>query len=76
MLNVLPEEQRSHGTISNKIYFTYVMEGGNIVLTFLLIAMFLVSEVRVVISQSIVNNFIHRVVLSLQTGGYQNGTEF
>lgn len=46
MLNVLPEEERSHGTISNKIYFTYVKEGGNIVLTFLLITLFLASEVR------------------------------
>ena len=46
MLNVLPEEERSHGTISNKIYFTYVKEGGNIVLTFFLVAVFLATEVR------------------------------
>lgn len=45
MLNVLPEEERSHGTISNKIYLTYVNAGGNIVLTLLLIALFLASEV-------------------------------
>ena len=46
MLNVLPEEERSHGTISNKLYFTYVNEGGNIVLTFLLVAIYLATEVR------------------------------
>ena len=46
MLNALPEEERSHGTISNKIYYTYVKEGGNIVSTVLLIAIFLASEVR------------------------------
>ena len=46
MLNALPEEERSHGRISNKIYFTYVKEGGNLVLLFLLVAVFLASEVR------------------------------
>ena len=45
MLNVLPEEERSHGTISNKIYFAYVKEGGNVVLAFLLVALFLAAEV-------------------------------
>ena len=46
MLNVLLEEERSHGTISNKMYFTYVNEGGNIILTFLLVAIYLATEVR------------------------------
>jgi len=46
MLNALPEEERSHGTISNKIYFTYVKAGGSVALTFLLIAVYLTSEVR------------------------------
>lgn len=46
MLNALPEEERSHGTISNKIYYKYVKEGGNVVFTFFLIAVFIASEVR------------------------------
>ena len=75
MLNVLPEEERSHGTISNKMYFTYVNEGGNIVLTFLLVVVYLASEVRLNRDNSQVCNSVHRVVLSQQTGGYQSGNK-
>jgi len=41
----VPEEERAHGTISNKTYFTYVKAGGNALLVFLLIAVFLASQV-------------------------------
>ena len=41
----MPEEEKGHGTISNKTYFTYLREGGNTILTVLLMAAFLVSEV-------------------------------
>ena len=46
MLNVVPEEERVHGTISNKTYLRYVQEGGNTVLTILLLLMFIIAEVR------------------------------
>ncbi|XP_065902912.1 ATP-binding cassette sub-family C member 4-like isoform X2 [Dysidea avara] len=46
--NTVPEEERAHGTISNKTYFTYVREGGNIFLAILLIAVYLVSEGSIV----------------------------
>jgi len=45
MLNVVPEEERAHGTISNKTYFRYIQAGGNTVLTILLVLIFIVAEV-------------------------------
>ena len=45
MLNVVPEEERAHGTISNKVYFKYIQEGGNTILTILLVLMFIIAEV-------------------------------
>ncbi|XP_065914062.1 ATP-binding cassette sub-family C member 4-like isoform X2 [Dysidea avara] len=46
--NRMPEEEKGHGTISNKTYFTYLREGGNTILTVLLMAAFLVSEGSIV----------------------------
>ncbi|XP_065913909.1 ATP-binding cassette sub-family C member 4-like isoform X2 [Dysidea avara] len=46
--NTIPEEERAHGTISNKTYFTYLQEGGNTFLAILLIVGFLVSEGSVI----------------------------
>ena len=45
MLNVVPEEERAHGTISNKTYLRYVQEGGNTMLTILLVFVFIIAEV-------------------------------
>ena len=45
MLNVIPEEESGHGTISNTTYFRYVQEGGNTILTILLVLVFIVAEV-------------------------------
>ena len=46
MPNIVPEEERAHGTISKKTYFKYIQEGGNTVLTVILILVFIVAEVR------------------------------
>ena len=45
MHNVVPEEERGHGIISNKTYFKYIQEGGNTILTILLVLVFIVAEV-------------------------------
>ena len=45
MLNVVPEEERAHGTISNKTYFKYIQEGGNTILTVVLVLVFIIAEV-------------------------------
>ena len=45
MLNVVPEEERAHGTISNKTYFKYVQKGGNTILTIVLVLVFIIAEV-------------------------------
>jgi len=45
MSNVVPEEERAHGTLSNITYFRYIQAGGNIILTILLILIFIVAEV-------------------------------
>ena len=45
MINVVPEEERAHGTLSNKTYLRYVQEGGNTILTILLILVFIIAEV-------------------------------
>ena len=44
-MNVVPEEERAHGTISNKTYFRYIQEGGNIIMTILLVMLFIGAEV-------------------------------
>ena len=46
--NTVPEEERAHGTISNKTYFTYVKAGGNTLLVLFLIAVYLISQVLIV----------------------------
>ena len=45
MLNVVPEEERAHGTISSKTYFKYVQKGGNTILTVVLVLVFIIAEV-------------------------------
>ncbi|XP_065887047.1 ATP-binding cassette sub-family C member 4-like isoform X2 [Dysidea avara] len=46
--NTEPEEERAHGKISNKTYFTYIKAGGNTILVLLLIAVFLASQGSIV----------------------------
>ena len=46
MLNVVPEEERAHGTISNRTYYTYMREGASHFLILFIIFLFLVTEVR------------------------------
>ncbi|XP_065897571.1 ATP-binding cassette sub-family C member 4-like [Dysidea avara] len=46
--NTVPEEERAHGTISNKTYFTYLRAGGNTLLVFILIAVYFVSQGSIV----------------------------
>jgi len=45
MVNIIPEEEKGHGTISNWTYLRYVHEGGNVLLTILLILVFIAAEV-------------------------------
>ena len=49
MLNALPEEERAHGTISNKTYLKYIREGANTTLTVLLIVAFIAAEVTLIL---------------------------
>ena len=44
-MNVVPEEERAHGTISNRTYFKYIQEGGNTLITIIFILMFILAEV-------------------------------
>ncbi|XP_065917654.1 ATP-binding cassette sub-family C member 4-like [Dysidea avara] len=44
VVNVVPEEERAHGTISNKTYFKYIQEGGNTLITIIFILMFILAE--------------------------------
>ena len=44
-MNVMPEEERSHGTISNWTYIRYVWEGGNTLLTIFFVLVFILAEV-------------------------------
>ena len=41
----MPEEERSHGTISTKIYIRYLITGGGYVFTFIVFCLFIVTEV-------------------------------
>ena len=79
-MNVVPEEERSHGTISNKTYLQYVQEGGNTILTIIFIVIFITAEVcsyNALMKVELITCLSHgchcRVELSVQTGGYQNG---
>jgi len=45
MLNVVPEEERAHGTISNKTYYLYLRQGASNFLILFFIFMFLLPEV-------------------------------
>ena len=44
-LNVMPEEERSHGTISNWTYVKFIQEGGNTLVTVIFILAFILAEV-------------------------------
>ena len=55
--NRMPEEEKGHGTISNKTYFTYLREGGNTVLTILLIGAFITSEVIATCTITMLSHF-------------------
>jgi len=83
---MVPEEERAHGTIANKTYFTYVREGGNTILVLFLIAVFFISQVLITIPCSacvyvcacmshklIYCPIVHRVVLLQLPGGCQDG---
>ena len=45
MLNVVPEEERAHGTISNKTYYVYLREGASSFVVLLFVFLFLIAEV-------------------------------
>ena len=45
MVNVVPEEERAHGTISNKTYYVYLREGANTLVVLLFVIVFIVAEV-------------------------------
>ncbi|XP_065919884.1 ATP-binding cassette sub-family C member 4-like isoform X2 [Dysidea avara] len=48
--NVVPEEERAHGTISNKTYFKYIKEGGNTFITIIFVFIFIAAEISVVVA--------------------------
>ncbi|XP_065916533.1 ATP-binding cassette sub-family C member 4-like isoform X2 [Dysidea avara] len=48
VVNVVPEEERAHGTISNRTYFKYIQEGGNTLITIIFILMFILAECSIV----------------------------
>ena len=45
MLNVVPAEERAHGTISNKTYYIYLREGASAFAVLLFVIIFLFAEV-------------------------------
>ena len=47
MLNVVLEEERAHGTISNKTYYVYLRQGASALMILLFIFVFLLAEVSV-----------------------------
>ena len=76
MINTIPEEEKAHGTISNWTYLKYVYEGGNILLTILLILIFIAAEVCYIMKYTVeilLPPLYFRVVLWLQIGGCQSG---
>ena len=73
MLNVVPEEERAHGTISNKTYLRYVQEGGNTILTILLILVFIIAEVIISSIPFVCKLIVGREVLLQLIGGYRIG---
>ena len=44
-LNIVPEEERAHGTISNKTYYLYLREGAGSLLLLFFVCIFLLAEV-------------------------------
>ncbi|XP_065919840.1 ATP-binding cassette sub-family C member 4-like [Dysidea avara] len=48
MTNIVPEEERAHGTISNKTYYLYLREGVTDLFIILFIIIFLIAEVNIV----------------------------
>lgn len=47
MLNVVPEEERAHGTISNKTYYIYLREGASTLVVLFFIIVFFLAEVSI-----------------------------
>ena len=73
MLNVVPEEERAHGTISNKTYYIYLREGASTVLIMCFVFIFLVTEVSIIVVHFVYLVIIHRLVLLQVIGGYLTG---
>ena len=48
VVSILSEEERSHGTISLKTYYHYFKAGGGYVFTIIVLAIFVVMQVRAV----------------------------
>ena len=47
MLNVVPEEERAHGTISNKTYYIYLRQGASALVILLFVILFFFTEVSI-----------------------------
>ena len=45
MLNIVPEEERAHGTISNKTYYVYLRQGASALVVLLFVILFFIAEV-------------------------------
>ena len=76
MLNVVPEEERAHGTISNKTYYIYLREGASTVLIMCFVFIFLVTEVSIIVVYFVYLVkclIIHRLVLLQVIGGCLTG---
>ena len=73
MLNVVPEEERAHGTISNKTYYIYLREGASTVLIMCFVFIFLVTEVSIIVVHFVYLVIIHRLVLLQAIGGCLTG---
>ena len=76
MLNVVPEEERAHGTISNKTYYIYLREGASTILIMFFVIIFLVTEVSIIVANFVyLVKFliIHRLVLLQVIGGCPTG---
>jgi len=76
MINTIPEEEKAHGTISNWTYLKYVYEGGNILLTILLILIFIAAEVCYIMKctvEILLQPLYFRVALWLLVATCQSG---
>lgn len=75
MLNAVPEEERAHGTISNKTYYLYLREGASTFLILFFIFVFLLADVS---NASYCIHYVkymvlHRLVLLQLIGGCLTG---